>query len=134
MGIRAGGMAAAGLLLMAAMAAAQTPETPPPSQNDSGVDVARLPVDLDRIGRKLQQARVQGRGLHFNVDVFAEAPPLLLFTPQDNLRWGPVPYGTPLHQEMMNVITPQHFRSPMMDFSSLLRWLNDQRRRDREQR
>lgn len=131
MTVRAGGMAAAGLLLMASLAGAQG-GSPPAS--DAPVEVSRLPIDLERIHRKLEGSRVEGRGLRFNVEVFAQAPPFLLFTPQDNIRWGPVPYGAPTHRELMNIVTPQPFRSPMMDFSSVLRWLNDQRRRDQEDR
>ena len=59
--------------------------------------------------------------------MFGQAPPIELFTPEDNLLNGPVPYGAPTHREMLYMITPQEFRSPAMDFSNLLRWLSDRK-------
>ena len=55
----------------------------------------------------------------------ATIPQIQLFTAEDNLRYGPVPYGAPTHQEMINQITPKEFSSPVMDFNALMRWLAD---------
>ena len=93
----------------------------------STVDVDRLPIDLQRIHRELQQSATreerEGLQLRYFVDVFGQAPPLVLFGPQDNLRTGPVPYGAPTHKEMLYQMTPQEFRAPVADFSALIRWL-----------
>jgi len=51
-------------------------------------------------------------------------PRLELFTKKDNLREGAVPYGAPTHQDMLNVMTPQEYRAPAADFTSLLRWFS----------
>ncbi len=59
------------------------------------------------------------------VDVYGQAPRIELFTRQDNLQKGPVPYGAPTHSQILEVITPQEFRSPVMDFSAIMRWLGD---------
>src|SRR5687768_7085710 len=115
-----------GLMAQAAPAPAQTPA----ATTEPQVDVNRLPVDLWRIGRQLQQANREkeerdGLNLRYQIEVFGRAPEIRLFTAQDNLRYGPVPYGAPTHSEILNHITPQEFRSPVMDFSALMRWLAD---------
>jgi hypothetical protein len=102
----------------------------PPSAAAPAVDVSRLPIDLQRIQRSLEQSsRVReerdGLNLRYFVDVFAEGPQIELFTEQDNLRTGPVPFGAPTHREMLYMMTPPEFRSPVMDFSGLIRWLSD---------
>ena len=87
-------------------------ETPVPV---SGIDVTRLPIDLQRIERRFRQGQIReerdGLNLRYYVDVFALAPRIVLFTERDNLRYGPVPYGAPTHQEMLDMITPRQFRS-----------------------
>jgi hypothetical protein len=92
------------------------------------VDVSRLPVNIERIHRQLRQTTVReerdGLNLRYIVDVFGQAPRLELFTKQDNLKEGAVPYGAPTHQDMLNLITPQEYRAPAADFSSLMRWFS----------
>ncbi|MBI4887865.1 MAG: hypothetical protein HY824_12285 [Acidobacteria bacterium] len=108
--------AAAALLLAGAGASAQTP-----------VDVSRLPIDLQRIHRHLRLSTVrqarEGLRLRYFVDVYGEAPPLVVFGPDANLTSGPVPYGGPTHREMLEQMTPREFRAPAADFSALVRWL-----------
>jgi hypothetical protein len=92
------------------------------------VDVSRLPLDLYRIERQVRQSASsqetrEGLNLRYQIEVFGRAPDIKLFTPEDNLTTGPVPYGAPTHREMINQITPQEFRSPVMDFNALVRWL-----------
>jgi hypothetical protein len=87
-------------------------ETPVPV---SGIDVSRLPIDMQRIERRFRQGQVReerdGLNLRYYVDVFAVAPRIVLFTEQDNLRYGPVPYGGPTHNEMLEMMTPRPFRN-----------------------
>ena len=64
-----------------------------------------------------------GLNLRFFVDVYALAPPIVLFTPQDNLQMGPVPYGGPTHREVIQHLTPKEHSAPPADFSALFRWL-----------
>jgi hypothetical protein len=93
------------------------------------VDVKLLPISLHRIQRELQQSASteshEGLRLRYQIDVYGRAPAIELFTKADNLRSGPVPYGAPTHKEMLNMMTPQEFRTPVMDFSSFMRWLAD---------
>src|SRR5258705_6901772 len=93
------------------------------------VDVKRLPIDLTRVTNQLRQsaASESRNGLHirYTVDVYGQAPRIELFTKQDNLATGPVPYGAPSHREMIDHVTPIEYRAPIMDFSALLRWLTD---------
>lgn len=102
------------------------------------VDVSRLPIDVDRIQRQLKASAERedhdGLNLRYIIEVFGQAPRIRLFSPEDNLRTGPVPYGAPTHREIVNAITPKEFRAPAADFSAVLRWLNERGSRDRSQR
>jgi hypothetical protein len=112
-----------GLLVIGAAHAAAAQQIP--------VDVSRLPIDLAEITRQLRQtsSTESHTGLllhiHYTIDVYGQAPRIELFTKQDNLVTGPVPYGAPTHREMINQVTPIEYRAPIMDFSALLRWLTD---------
>ena len=93
----------------------------------SSVDVKRLPLDLGKITKELRQSSEtenhNGLRLRYRVDVYGEAPRIELFTKQDNLANGPVPYGAPTHREMIEHVTPIEYRAPYADLSNLLRWL-----------
>jgi len=110
------GLTAFVMLSLASAAAAQTT-----------VDVSRLPIDLERIHRQLQQSTIredhEGLKLRYVVDVYGKAPPIVLFGPEDNLVYGPVPYGAPTHREMIEHVTPKEYRAPVADFAALARWL-----------
>jgi hypothetical protein len=97
----------------------------------TAVDVSRLPIDLRRIQRELRQTTIReerdGLNLRYFVDVYAKAPDIVLFTPEDNLLTGPVPYGAPTHREMLNMITPQEHRAPAANFGNLFRWLSGEK-------
>ena len=100
-----------------------------PARAQERVDVNKLPLNLERIQRQLQQSSVReerdGLNLRYFVPVYGQAPRIQLFTKQDNLETGPSPYGAPAHRDMINAVTPQEFRAPAADFSSLLRWFGD---------
>lgn len=110
------GLTAFVMLSLASAAAAQTT-----------VDVSRLPINLERIHRELQQSTIredhQGLKLRYVVDVYGKAPPIVLFGPEDNLVYGPVPYGAPTHREMIEHVTPKEYRAPVADLGALARWL-----------
>ena len=94
------------------------------------VDVSRLPINIERIRRELNVAlsdheQREGLNLRFQIEVFGRAPAIKLFTAADSLKNGPVPYGAPTHREMVDQMTPQEFRAPIMDFSALFKWLAD---------
>lgn len=115
------------LSLAAPAGAQQAPPQRPATADRPSVDVDRLPLNLNRIRRELQHAadieRRDGLNLRYTVQIYGAAPPLDLFGPDTNLKTGPVPYGAPTHQEMIDFVTPQEFRTPVMDFSALMRWL-----------
>jgi hypothetical protein len=100
-----------------------------PAAAQDTVDVGKLPVNLERIQRQLQQTSVReerdGLNLRYVVDVFGRAPQIELFTKEENLKDGPVPYGAPTHRQMIEQITPQEYRAPAADFGALFRWLAD---------
>lgn len=81
----------------------------------AAIDVSRLPIDVRRIERRFRQGQIReerdGLNLRYFVDVFAKAPNLVLFTKEDNLAYGPVPYGAPTHREMVDMMTPRQFRN-----------------------
>jgi hypothetical protein len=93
------------------------------------VDVKLLPISLHRIQRELRQSSEtesrEGLRLRYQIDVYGRAPAIELFTREDNLRNGPVPYGAPTHQQMLEMMTPQEFRAPVADFTTFMRWLAD---------
>jgi hypothetical protein len=129
-------LSAAFVLGLAATSAAQeSPKhsAPPPTPAQSpAVDVTRLPLDLSRIQRGLRSEASReaqdGLNLRYFINVYAPAPPLVLFTPEDNLLTGPVPYSAPTHRDMIEHVTPQEHRAPPADFSALLRWLKDRKK------
>jgi hypothetical protein len=110
-----------GLLIFGAAHAAAAQQT--------SVDVKRLPIDLTKVTRQLRQTAdtESHNGLHirYSVDVYGQSPRIELFTKQDNLATGPVPYGAPTHRDMIDQVTPIEYRAPIMDFSALVRWLTD---------
>jgi len=91
------------------------------------VDVSRLPIDVERIRRELQQSTTreehEGLNLRYVVEVYGQAPPIVFFGPDDDLVNGPVPYGAPTHKEMIEHVTPQEYRAPVADLGALARWL-----------
>ena len=110
------GLTAFVMLSLASAAAAQTT-----------VDVSRLPIDLARIHRELQQSTIReehdGLNLRYVIEVYGKAPPIVIFGPDDNLVHGPVPYGAPTHREMIEHVTPKEYRAPAADLGALARWL-----------
>src|SRR5262245_17725918 len=114
-----------GLLVFGAAHAASAQQT--------SVDVKRLPIDLTKVTRELRQSAASesrtGLNIRYRVDVYGQAPRIELFTKQDNLPNGPVPYGAPSHQEMINHVTPQEYRAPYADLGNLFRWLNEKAKR-----
>ena len=109
-------------------ASAQQRTDPDETERDTAVDVNRLPLNVQRIHRELRQVTTvseerEGLNLRYQIEVFGRAPEFQLFTPENNLTTGPVPYGAPTHQEFIEHVTPKEFRSPVMDFNALFKWL-----------
>jgi hypothetical protein len=132
-------LAAVALLVVlpgAAAAQGQAPAPQPrtaPTVDESAIDVSKLPLDLRRIERELERSRDReefaNMRLRTSVEVFGRAPQIEFFAPNENLSTGPVPWGAPTHQQMLDIMTPQEFRAPAMDFGAFLRWLQDKSRK-----
>ena len=97
----------------------------PAAQPSTAIDASKLPLNLSKLHQKTEgvHAKPGVPDLIFNIDVIGQAPRIQIFTPEDDLRYGPVPNTTPTHQEMIEIATPREFRSPVMDFSNLMRWV-----------
>lgn len=92
------------------------------AQNGQAVDATKMGVDLSRIKRELAQAQAEEASddplrLRFRVEVVGTAPKID-FLEGFNVE-GPVSYGPPTHQEVLDVLTPKEFRSPVVPFYSL---------------
>jgi hypothetical protein len=106
--------------------AGQGPATPGAiATTTPGIDLARLPVDVARIGRQLRQAQIReerdGLKIRYSIDVYGELPKIQFITPLDNVLTGDVPRTAPTHNDMLRVMTPQEFSAPVMSFGSLPR-------------
>ncbi|MEP7116255.1 MAG: hypothetical protein ABI880_01645 [Acidobacteriota bacterium] len=90
----------------------------------AAINPEALGVSTARIKRRLaadSQARSQGASplkLEYHVDVFGTAPLLRFFAGQD-LVYGAVPGSAPTHRDMLDMFTPQAFKSPRVDFLGL---------------
>jgi hypothetical protein len=92
------------------------------AQEKPAVDPTKMGVDLSRIKRELAQAQAEDESddplrLRFLVEVVGIAPKID-FLEGFNVE-GPVPYGPPTHQEVLNVLTPEEFRSPTVPIFGL---------------
>jgi len=108
-----------GLMVVGAANAASAQQAP--------VDVKRLPIDLTKVTTQLRQSAATDshNALHirYTVDVYGQAPRIELFTRQDNLASGPVPYGAPTHREFIEHVTPIEYRAPAANLGALIAWL-----------
>jgi hypothetical protein len=106
---------------------ASSPPDPSAQSSASQVDASKLGVSLSRIKRELAQADAaaarpdDGRlRFSFTVDVVGQAPKIDFL---DGFPVsGAVPYGSPTHQEVLDVITPKPFRTPGVPFSAIAFW------------
>jgi hypothetical protein len=124
------------LLLSPAALSAQEQSAASSAQEQPAVDINRLPIDVGRIHRELRQSAErnenEGLRLQYFVDVYGQAPPLVIFGPEDNLVDGPVPYGAPTHREMVNQNTPIDYRPIPWDLNSVFRWLSERMKKDKQ--
>jgi hypothetical protein len=124
-------------LSLAAEAAAQTPEHPPapapvPAAPATSSPTEQYGLNLSRIQRGLRRSAERqdydGLNLRYYVSVYAPAPEIRLFGKQDNLSFGPAPYGGPTHGDMMRLVTPQEFSAPAADLTGLSRWFSKKKK------
>ena len=107
------------------------PSKSPGESSQPPVDASKLGVSLSRIKRELAQAEAvdalpeDGRlRFSFTVDVVGQAPKINFL--EGFPLSGAVPYGSPTHQEVLDVLTPKEFRSPVMPFSAVAVWAAQQ--------
>ena len=97
------------------------------------IDVSRLPINLERIQRELRESSEreehQGLNIRYMIDVYGQAPPIVLIDPTFDFLHGPVPNSAPTHKEMIQHVTPIEYRAPAADFSALLRWLAERNKK-----
>jgi len=86
-----------------------------------------LPVNLERVKQKLaalpatEEERSRLR-LAFYLDVYGRAP---RFNPLEgfDIHTGPIPFGAPSHADLRDFWTPEAFRAPVVDLTSVLGWI-----------
>jgi len=98
---------------------AQTSQTAPPAES---VDPSKLGVDLSRIKRELAEPESDSSAdsplrLRFSVQVIGMAP-RIDFLEGFSVN-GPMPYGSPTHQEVIDVLTPKEYSSPTIPIYGL---------------
>lgn len=103
---------------------------PPPPEATPPIDPYKLGISLSRIRRELQEVetREQQSGeplrLEFTIDVYGTAPRIDLL--ENFPVSGPIPYGPPTHQEVLDQLTPKEFSSPVVPLSSFAFWAAQQ--------
>ncbi len=102
-----------------ARGAGQETESAVLDAEDLGISLARIQRKLDRLPDGAQ-ARSLLR-LNYYVQVYAKAPPLTLFRGFD-VHNGPVPYGTPMHNDMLNVMHPNELYPSAVNLNPVLGW------------
>ena len=117
---------------LASPAAAQSSTTAPEAESKTAepltVDPSRMGISLERIVKGLRFEEMRERRtdsplkLEFNVQVFGTAPRIDILGDYDIGQDGPLPYGAPTHQDFLNHLTPQAYRSPTMPLSSVAVW------------
>jgi hypothetical protein len=116
------------LLTMPGAAFAQTSQGAPQVQTSQGappvesVDVSKLGVDLSRIKRELAEPETASSDdsplrFRFSVQVIGMAP-RIDFLEGFSVN-GPMPYGSPTHQEVLDVLTPKEYSSPTVPIYGL---------------
>lgn len=102
------------------------PKTPDGAEaaKSSGVNYDLLSSSIARLRRELKELPPSKSytplKLDFYVEVVAQAPPILLFTPEEVAPAGPVPWGPMTHQEFLDMVTPKEFRSQTLPIGSLI--------------
>jgi hypothetical protein len=86
------------------------------------VDAAKLGVDLSRIRRELVESQAESESdsplrLRYTVQVMGTAPKIDLL--QGYSLQGAIPYGAPTHNEILEMLTPREYRSPVVPIYSL---------------
>ncbi len=115
------------LLLSGSGVFAQSRQAPPASPAPAADAPDPSQVSLGRIRLKLAAAESRTPALKVEriIEVVGVAPPIELWNPADDAKVlrGPAPFGPPTQKDILDVTTPQEFKTPAIDISALLRWL-----------
>lgn len=99
----------------AAVRAQQSAAPPPPSVEALGMSFERIKRELRVLPPSTAKSPLK---VEYYVEVQGLMPQLPLFRPGE-LTTGPVPFGAPTHQDMMDHVTPLAFKSGTVPVSSL---------------
>jgi hypothetical protein len=116
------------LALLALLAGLSSPvwaqDAVAPSVDPETIDATKLGVSLSRIQKGLRIAESKdkslgdGLRLDISIQVFGTSPRVELFKGVD-LSGGQVPGSAPSHQEFIQFVTPQIYRTPALPISAL---------------
>jgi hypothetical protein len=115
-------------LLIGLSGPAWAQEPAAPAVDSETFDATKLGVSLSRIQKGLRMVESKektigdGLRLDISIQVFGTSPKIELFKEVD-LFSGPVPGSAPTHQEYLQFVTPQIYRTPSMPISSLAAWV-----------
>ncbi len=99
-------------------------DPPTPTVDPTTIDATKLGVSLSRIQKALRTAESkekslgEGLRLDISIQVFGTSPRVEIFKGVD-LSGGPVPGSAPSHQEFLQFVTPQIYRTPAVPISAL---------------
>jgi hypothetical protein len=119
------------LVCLAAPCFAQQPQPAPAATPDPSIDVTKLGVSLKRIQRGLfiaeSREKQGGDAMHleFNVQVYGQSPKIEVLKGIDLFN-GAVPGTAPSHRQVIEYLTPQIYRTPVMPVSALAMWAAQQ--------
>ncbi len=99
-----------------------------PVPDTEKIDATKLGVSLSRIQKGLRTVESkeksigEGLRLDISIQVFGTSPKVEIFKDVD-LFSGPVPGSAPTHQEYLQFVTPQIYRTPSVPISALAAWV-----------
>ena len=86
---------------------------------DLGISLARIQQRLDRIPEGLEARRLLR--LNYYVRVYAKAPRQNFLNGFD-VHNSPVPYGVPMHSDMLKMMSPNPLYPPAANLGPILGW------------
>jgi hypothetical protein len=128
------------VLLAGVSAPAWAQDAAPPTVDPMAIDATKLGVSLARIQKGLrtvesrEKSLGEGLRLDISIQVFGTSPRVEIFKGVD-LSGGPVPGSAPSHQEFLQFVTPQIYRTAAVPISALAgaaaKWFWEQSKKSR---
>lgn len=113
------------LCLIVGLSAPALAQDAQPPQGPDDIDPTKMGVSIERIqkGLRIAESTEQRSGsalrLSFQIQVYGQAPKIDVLRDLDLLN-GQVPGSPPTHRDIVEFLTPQIFRTPVMPISALL--------------